>query len=148
MMMKPYLISYDVTCPRRLRRLHRGLKRLTVPVQYSVFMGTLSDAALERCIGLIERTIDGRKDDVRIYPLPAGGWQMRLGKPLFPEGIMLTDLPGSFLPDMPHCLAGPPPPGDGEPGGQGADPARPARRQARKIEARLQTGSRRGIAIL
>ncbi|MDR3515414.1 MAG: CRISPR-associated endonuclease Cas2 [Azospirillaceae bacterium] len=97
-----YLISYDIADPKRLVRLHRRLKNLATPIQYSVFLGRLTDNQLCHCVTMIEATINPRVDDVRIYPLPETGWSRRLGHPLFPTGIIHTDMPETFdaLPEL------------------------------------------------
>lgn len=146
--MPRFLITYDITCPRRLRRLHKGLKRLAMPVQYSVFLAELSSAGFANVVELIEGIIDKRHDDVRIYPLSRAGWQRRLGKPVLPAGITLTALPGQFAIEV-----------AGESISHPAIAA-PLRKQvprrttalqsraAKAIKGKLQTGQKRGIQIL
>jgi len=36
--MPEYIICYDITCPRRLGKIHRLLKQSALPLQYSVFL--------------------------------------------------------------------------------------------------------------
>lgn len=140
---RPFLVAYDIRAPRRWRRLFRGLKRVAIPIQYSLFYGEFTAAGLARVVALVEEVIDPRADDVRIYPLPRGGWQARIGRPVLPAGIGFTGLPAAFR----APVAGP----DGA--GSPAPPAPPERvagprgREARAIEARAQTGQRRGIRV-
>lgn len=65
-----WLISYDITHPKRLMRLHRFLRKHAVHVQYSVFHFEGSAAAMGRLMADVEKRIDPKTDDVRGYLLP------------------------------------------------------------------------------
>ncbi len=39
---REFIISYDIADPKRLSRIHRMLKRLAMPLQYSVFYARMS----------------------------------------------------------------------------------------------------------
>lgn len=65
-----WLITYDITHPKRLARLHRFLVKQATPVQYSVFHFEGSAAQMGRLMADIEKRIDLAKDDVRGYQLP------------------------------------------------------------------------------
>ncbi len=91
--MSEYLICYDISCPKRLARLHRMLKKCAVPIQYSVFMFMGDERQLQRCLDQAAAIIDPLADDLRAYPLPKRGLRLRLGKPTLPEGIQLSCLP-------------------------------------------------------
>ena len=65
-----WLITYDITNPKRLVRLHRFLVRQATPVQYSVFHFEGSAAQMGRLMADIETRIDAGTDDVRAYQLP------------------------------------------------------------------------------
>lgn len=67
---RAWLITYDITNPKRLMRLHRFLRKHAVPVQYSVFHYEGSAASMGRLIAQIEARIDPATDDVRAYQLP------------------------------------------------------------------------------
>lgn len=88
-----YLIGYDITNPRRLARLFRRLKRYATPIQYSLFLGTMTEARLNQCIKDIKLIIDPKRDDVRIYPLPQNYWSRRCGRAITPPGVVHTGLP-------------------------------------------------------
>lgn len=62
-----WLITYDITNPKRLVRLHRFLVKQATPVQYSVFHFEGSAAQMGRLMADIETRIDVRTDDVRAY---------------------------------------------------------------------------------
>lgn len=67
---RAWLITYDITDPKRLVRLHRFLRRHAVPVQYSVFHYGGSTAMMGKLAEQIGQRIDARTDDVRAYQLP------------------------------------------------------------------------------
>ncbi|BCX88955.1 CRISPR-associated protein Cas2 [Methylomarinovum tepidoasis] len=96
----PHLVCYDIADPRRLQRVHRYLKKLGLPLQYSVFLLFLDAPGRQRLAAALLEMIDPRHDDVRIYPLPRRpDWQW-WGKPLWPDGILLPGL------DLPTPLNG------------------------------------------
>ncbi len=84
-----WLISYDITCPRRWRRVFALLKKEGLAVQYSVFS---VQASLVQMAGLIERLrpLIAPTDDLRAYHLPAQGWQVQLGESRIPEDVWLA----------------------------------------------------------
>lgn len=82
-----FLIAYDIADPRRLARLHRYLKGIAMPVQYSVFTANLNSANLEQLIVGINEIIDESEDDVRIYPLRRNPHIATIGNSPFPDGI-------------------------------------------------------------
>jgi len=91
--MSEFVVCYDICDPRRLGRLHRFLKKYTVPLQYSVFLFTGDDRQLDHFLAKAETYIDPNIDDLRAYPLPARGLKIRLGKPALPDGIQFGCLP-------------------------------------------------------
>ena len=92
-----YLIAYDIREPRRLRRVHRVLKRRALPVQESVFFFQGHEGALRRLLDEVAAAMHLGEDDLRAWPvdrlgdawmygagavgrgvLAAGGWRQRL----------------------------------------------------------------------
>ena len=65
-----WLVCYDITCPRRLGKVHRLLSKQARLVQYSVYACFGSRHDMRRLATEIEALIDPGSDDVRIYPLP------------------------------------------------------------------------------
>lgn len=94
--MSDYVICYDISDPKRLGRVFRALKKRALPLQYSVFLFTGDERALERCMADIARLIDEKEDDLRAYPLPKRGFKARLGKATLPEGIQWSGLPAAW----------------------------------------------------
>lgn len=160
----PHLVAYDIRSQKRWRRLFLGLKKVAIPIQYSLFYGEFTQSGLARVVALIEEVIDPRADDVRIYPLPRGGWQAAIGRPVLPGGIGFTGLPPAFrapvrsAPDEagagrsgPDAEApGPPsgPPAGAAPGRRAPAATAAGTRRRRAIESVVQTGQRRGICLL
>lgn len=88
-----WVIGYDITSPRRLRRIHRALLRHAIPLEYSVFLLVGTEREHRCCLEEIAALIDPGEDDLRSYPLPACAYQERIGKATLPEGIQWSGLP-------------------------------------------------------
>lgn len=89
----PHLVAYDISDSKRLTRIHRYLKGLGIPLQYSVFLLYLTPLQRKQVIFRLQRLIDPRADDVRIYPLPKNpDWQW-WGRPILMEGMILGEVP-------------------------------------------------------
>lgn len=67
---KSWLVAYDIRCDRRLRRVHRHLRRQALHVQYSAFLVEEDDRGLQRLLIELAQLIDASVDDVRAYHLP------------------------------------------------------------------------------
>lgn len=93
---RAFVIGYDIADPRRLMRVHREMCRHATPLEYSIFLLVGSDADKERCLEALGRLITPDEDDVRCYPLPARGFQNRIGRANLPDGIVWTGLPAAF----------------------------------------------------
>lgn len=97
--MPEYLITYDICAPKRLSKMHRYLKKLGMPIQYSVFYMVLSERQLETCLAGAARIINPKQDDLRCYPLPKRGLRWRMGRVALPSGIMWSGLPSQWVGD-------------------------------------------------
>lgn len=86
-----WLIAYDIADPRRLRRVHRFLGRHAVPVQYSVFATRASPMKLGEIRAGLEKLVNPREDDVRIYPIPEPAHLAVYGKKALPEGLRVIE---------------------------------------------------------
>lgn len=95
--MNDYIICYDIADPRRLNRIHRALKKLAVPVQYSLFLFCGNEVHLQHCLEHLQQLMNPQEDDIRAYPLPRRGLRMVLGAPVLPEGIQLGWLHSDWL---------------------------------------------------
>jgi CRISPR-associated protein Cas2 len=69
-----YLVTYDVSDPRRLRKVFRAMKGFGEPVQYSVFRCDLTDVQKMKLKEALVRLIHHTEDRVMIMDLgPAEG---------------------------------------------------------------------------
>lgn len=91
-----FVIGYDIAEPRRLQRVHREMCKHAMPLEYSIFLLVGSEDDKNRCLAQMSVIIQARKDDVRCYPLPARGFQGRIGRAGLPEGIQWTGLPATI----------------------------------------------------
>ena len=96
-----WLIAYDVSAPRRLRRVHKLLCGHAVPVQYSVFAARCSPAKAGIIRGSIAALIDKRADDVRFYPVPEPAHLFVYGRKALPDGLRLLEEAPSISPAWP-----------------------------------------------
>ena len=79
-MKKPYLICYDISCPKRLQKVHKLTVHYAVPLQYSVFYALITMQQIKEITTKFEQIIDETKDDIRIYPIDGttlANWQKR-----------------------------------------------------------------------
>jgi CRISPR-associated protein Cas2 len=88
----PHIIAYDIANPKRLGRVHRYLKKMALPLQYSVFLIELDAERRDKIIRHLGTLIHDKQDDVRIYPLPDQPEWVMLGKALWGDGLLLTGM--------------------------------------------------------
>ena len=68
-----YLLTYDISNPGRLRRVHEIAKKFGYALQYSVFLCDLEPVALIALREQLRATIHHREDRITIFALgPAG----------------------------------------------------------------------------
>ncbi|MDY0072361.1 MAG: CRISPR-associated endonuclease Cas2 [Thauera sp.] len=89
-------MTYDISNPKRLIRLHRFLIKQATPVQYSVFYFLGSSAKMGHLMADIEQRIDRKTDDVRAYQLPEKMSIDTLGASRLPEETALLSVPDSL----------------------------------------------------
>jgi len=63
------LVTYDITDPKRLRKIHSFLKNFGLNTQKSVFECDIDDIALKRIRHFCRDTLDLATDSVRIYKI-------------------------------------------------------------------------------
>ncbi len=85
-----WLLAYDICEPRRLRRVHRLMRKQGVAAQYSAFMVEANDDQITELLARLRSLIDTRVDDVRAYHLPQRCTVWSLGTQQWPQGISLT----------------------------------------------------------
>lgn len=91
----PHIIAYDIANPKRLGRVHRYLKKIALPLQYSVFLIEMDAERRDKVLKHLRTLIHPRQDDIRVYPLPNEPEWVKLGKALWDDGLLLT---GAKLP--------------------------------------------------
>lgn len=70
-MRRSYLVCYDVSNERRLRKVHKTMRGFGDHLQYSVFECQLTQADLARCRYLLNEIINHREDQVLFVDLGA-----------------------------------------------------------------------------
>jgi CRISPR-associated protein Cas2 len=71
-----YLIAYDITDAKRLRKLAKLLETHGVRAQYSIFELKLPREEVEKLITEIEKTVDPDEGD-KVYVYPISGKEKR-----------------------------------------------------------------------
>jgi CRISPR-associated protein Cas2 len=84
---KTWLLAYDIADPKRLRRVHRLVRRNGASVQYSAYSLRASEAALEPFLDELRCLIAPAEDDVRAYHVPARCKLWTLGRQGLPDGV-------------------------------------------------------------
>ncbi len=87
---RTWIVTYDITDPKRLVRLHRFLKYRATPVQYSVFLFEGTTRAMGNLMADIEDRIHPDRDDVRAYQLPEALSVDTLGRGSMPAGTFVV----------------------------------------------------------
>lgn len=88
---QPHIIAYDIADKKRLQRVHRLVKEHAIPLQHSVYLATMTPKQCKELIRKLELIIKNTEDDIRIYTLPKNPNWTSWGKPIIPEGLLLTD---------------------------------------------------------
>lgn len=85
-----YLICYDIKDDKRLMKVHKYLKGISLKLQYSVFYGYLDWDELSEVKETLKELINENEDDIRIYPLPSNPKVFVLGQgDRIPEGVTI-----------------------------------------------------------
>ncbi len=74
---KHYLIIYDISDEKRLRKVAKLLEQYAIRVQKSVFEGTMSESIKNRVRREIEGIINCDEDYVVIFSICEKDWQKR-----------------------------------------------------------------------
>lgn len=64
-----YIVSYDISDPKRLRKVFNTLKDFGVSVQYSVFECDLTLREVKDMVSLLSELIDLKEDSLLVYPV-------------------------------------------------------------------------------
>lgn len=87
-----YIIAYDISSPKRLRKIHRVVKEYTMGLQYSVFIAPFDKLLLNEMQERLKHIIVPSEDDIRIYPLSGSQIPEIYGKRQLPDGIFLNNI--------------------------------------------------------
>ena len=85
-----WFVAYDIAHPRRLRRVHRCVRREGLALQYSAFAVAGRHQDLQSLLDRLATLIDAKADDVRAYHLPARCQVWSLGRQAWPDGMVLA----------------------------------------------------------
>jgi CRISPR-associated protein Cas2 len=83
-----YVVAYDIRDQARLQRLHRYLAKVSIPIQYSVFLLAGKPEQAREVFARCLKIANTGHDDLRIYRLGRHG-HVNLGKKQLPCGILL-----------------------------------------------------------
>lgn len=87
--MKTWLVAYDIRDHKRLRHVHRYLRREGAGIQYSAFCVEADDRRIAVVLERIRALIDSAADDVRAYHVPERCEVWQLGLQPLPDSIQL-----------------------------------------------------------
>jgi CRISPR-associated protein Cas2 len=91
-----WLLAYDISSPRRWRKVYRLARADGVRLQYSLFFVDRPAVAIGGLYREIGSVIDRYEDDVRFYELPGAAPVSVGGRMRWPRGIT-TPLGGPLL---------------------------------------------------
>lgn len=66
-----YVICYDIPDDKRRLKVAKCLDGFGDRIQYSVFEAVLDDALVDKLIGKLQKIIDDKEDQIRVYVLCA-----------------------------------------------------------------------------
>lgn len=87
----PYLVAYDIGNNKRLRNVHKHLKNIGIPMQYSLFYCRLTHQQHQQLLDQLDEMIVDSQDDIRIYPMPQKPDWVHYGRNPQPDDILFTD---------------------------------------------------------
>jgi CRISPR-associated protein Cas2 len=85
-----WIVGYDITSPKRLRRVARELERRALRLQRSLFLGVWTEQEFNEVWTRLAGLIHVRRDDVRAWPVPESSLVEVLGRGL-PDGVVFGD---------------------------------------------------------
>lgn len=85
-----YLICYDIRSPKRLKKVHKVITQYAISVQLSVYWADLDKQNLKQMITLLEKVIDNKVDDIRIYATGSLLSADIIGQPNCPKQLFIS----------------------------------------------------------
>lgn len=89
-----WIVTYDIACPKRWRRVFKLLKSYGRSVQYSVFECRLSKAQSKALQGSLTAIVHAHEDRVHCYPLCG---QCDTRTVVLGSGARVEDLPVAWV---------------------------------------------------
>ena len=86
-----WLIAYDIKNPKRLAKVGRYINKEAVRLQYSIYMLAGTRRKMDEVSAELEKLINPKEDDVRIYPMGENTRLWGLGTQFMLDGNILTD---------------------------------------------------------
>ena len=87
---KHWLLAYDISDPKRLRRIHAYMSKCAWPLQYSVFGLEMSELRLRDVLDDLGQLMDPTRDDIRVYHLPQRCKVWTLGRGPLADGVEMN----------------------------------------------------------
>lgn len=86
-----WLLAHDIADPKRLRKVWRVMRKVGVPLQYSLYLLRGNRLAIDKVLDQLRDLIDNKSDDLRVYPLGENTRLWGLGTQFSDGGNTLTD---------------------------------------------------------
>lgn len=86
-----WLICYDIADKKRLTRVHRLIKKHSIPIQYSVYLAQASRSQIDQWFLELAEIINPKQDDIRAYLIPEHAQIHLIGQPILPDGMLLEN---------------------------------------------------------
>lgn len=86
-----YLVAYDITEPKRLRRICKILEAFGTREQFSVFRCPIQTATMLQLWGILQANIDPETDRISAYPLDSRACSNALRAGAFPNADLTDD---------------------------------------------------------
>jgi CRISPR-associated protein Cas2 len=68
-MRRVYVVSYDISAPKRLKRVYKSMRRYGEHVQLSVFLCRLSEKMKKQMLRELSEIIDEDDDQILLFPM-------------------------------------------------------------------------------
>ena len=80
-----YLLSYDISHEKRLKKFHYRIKKQALALQKSVFLIEADAKEVEQLLTLVQQYTHTLEDDVRLYPIkhPRAIWSAGIQEQVF-----------------------------------------------------------------
>jgi CRISPR-associated endonuclease Cas2 len=95
-----FVLAYDITEPRRLRRVARFLEKRALRCQYSVFLFRGDRAAVVRLLDEVQPLLKPAEDILQAWPVAGDpGPELVRGRPrpIYPAGVVLAGRQALFV---------------------------------------------------